>query len=247
MARARVGERQARREAEPRGGRVDADEALRVFDLGDERRGAAKLASSPSPRSFRARSVARRGSHRERKRRFVKSLVLASPGQAKDFRRVEALRPLGRGQARLDEPRGEGGRPGKGAPAARGAEPRARRGGDLEARLGGAGEFLGRAIGARLDEQRRRRPGPRGEQQAARRGKVVGLQSSTLRRRRPPARRSSKPPPSPGTGPARRARARRRAGSVPAHGRRAPARRARPSRRARNPRPQGAPPRRARP
>jgi len=46
MARARVGERQAGREAEPRGGRVDADEALRVVDLGDDDEGRRPI---PSP------------------------------------------------------------------------------------------------------------------------------------------------------------------------------------------------------
>ncbi len=44
MARARVGERQAGGEAEPRGVGVDADEALRAFDLGDDDEGRRRLA-----------------------------------------------------------------------------------------------------------------------------------------------------------------------------------------------------------
>ena len=66
---------------------------------------------------------------------------------------------------------------------------RARRGGDLEARLGGAGDPFGRAIGARRTSSAGRRPGARGEQQAARGGEIVLPADARPRRRRPPARR----------------------------------------------------------
>ena len=87
-ARARVGKRKAGGQAQPRGFGVDADEPLRVVDLGDgrERRGFINAVSR------RARSVARRGSQRERNRRVVKSQVLvksqilASPFQTDDAR-----------------------------------------------------------------------------------------------------------------------------------------------------------------
>ena len=186
----------------------------------------------------RARSVVSRGSHRERNRRFVKTSCssLRQVRRKIASRRGRAAAPRADVMRALTSRAAKAGGPGSGAPAAGRSEMRARRGGDLEARLGGAGEPVGRAIGARLHQQRRRRPGARGEQQAARDGEVVGFAAARLRRPPRPARRSSARPPSPGTAPARRARARRRAGRDRAHGRRAPAHRARPSRQARNPR-----------
>lgn len=57
MARPRVGERQAGREAEPRGASVDADETLRVSDLGDDDEG---RRNSPKPLTAQAsRAVGR--------------------------------------------------------------------------------------------------------------------------------------------------------------------------------------------
>src|SRR5271167_1939693 len=69
-----------------------------------------------TPLRRRARSVASRGSHRERNRRIAKSqflenFVLASPFQADDALGVESpqrpLRPSAR-KTRLDEPRAAG-------------------------------------------------------------------------------------------------------------------------------------------
>src|SRR5579863_2845950 len=99
---------------------------------------AASGARRSTPLRRRARSVASRGSHRERNRRIVKSqflelIVLASPFQTDDALSVESLeRPLrpGAGKARLDEPRPAGERPGQ-VPAGRGLKLGARRGGDL--------------------------------------------------------------------------------------------------------------------
>ena len=72
-ARARIGEREAAAQAQPRGFGVDADEPLRVVDLAT----AASGAALSTRLRRRARSVARRGSQRERNRRIVKSHVLA--------------------------------------------------------------------------------------------------------------------------------------------------------------------------
>src|SRR5579863_3250098 len=87
---------------------------------------AASGARRSTPLRRRARSVASRGSHRERNRRIAKSqflelqflelIVLASPFQTDDALGVESLKGRlgpGAGEARLDEPRPEGERPRK--------------------------------------------------------------------------------------------------------------------------------------
>ena len=69
---ARVGQRKAQAQAEPRGLSVDADQPLRIVDLGDRD----KRRRSINAPSRRARSVARRGSQRERNRLVVNGHVL---------------------------------------------------------------------------------------------------------------------------------------------------------------------------
>src|SRR5271170_6079320 len=148
---------------------------------------AASGARLSTPLRRRARSVASRGSHRERNRRIAKShflenIVLASPLQTDDALRVESLqRPLGPGarKTRLDEPRSAGEWPGQ-IPAGRRFKLGARRGGDLEPRLGGAGEALRLAVGAGEDQKRGRPPFARREQEAARGGEAIALEIPDL-------------------------------------------------------------------
>ena len=109
MARARVRQRQSGRQAEPRGVGVDADEPLGVLDPGDRRERRALV----NGLSRRARSVARRGSQRERNRRVVKVLsslrhssltVRPDPPEAALLSAAVARAA----EARLDEPRPAG-------------------------------------------------------------------------------------------------------------------------------------------
>src|SRR3984957_16841813 len=123
-------------------------------------------AALSTPPSRRARSVARRGSQRERNRLVVnahapkshvfESHVLASPFQTNDAPWVESLnRSLGprTREARLDESRPTGEGPGQ-VRASRRRDCDAGRSSDLKARLGGAGEALRLAIGAGQDQKR---------------------------------------------------------------------------------------------
>src|ERR1700729_1061674 len=127
---------------------------------------AARGARLSTPPSRRARSVARRGSQRERNRLVVnahapeshvfESHVLASPFETDDAPWVESLkgplRPRAR-KARLDEPRPAG----EGSGQVRASHRRdcgAGRSGDLKARLGGARESSRLAIGAGQDQKR---------------------------------------------------------------------------------------------
>src|SRR4029077_719231 len=129
---------------------------------------AASGAALSTPPSRRARSVARRGSQRERNRLVVNALapeshvfeshVLASPFETDDAPWVERLKRSFRSrtrEARLDEPRSTGEGPGQ-VRASRRRDCGAGRSGDLEARLGGAGEALRLAIGAGQDQKRGR-------------------------------------------------------------------------------------------
>src|SRR5271163_5297664 len=96
----------------------------------------ASAAAGSTSCARRARSVGRRGSHRDRNRRFVKPLLLASPDQ------TEGLfgRGFGAGvEPRLDQLRGEGRQAGQ-RPARRRRLAGARACRDLEARLGGGGK-----------------------------------------------------------------------------------------------------------
>ena len=174
MAGARVRQREAGRQAEFCGVGVDADQPLGILDPGDrhERRRPVSGLAPPGAVRRQTRQPERRN------RRVVKSPLLASPFEPDRAAHVDRLgRPLARqGQARLDQPRRAGEGAGQIAPR-RCGKPRARRGGDLEPRVGRARKPGRLAIGARQHDERRRAPLSRGEQQAAGGGEAVALEA----------------------------------------------------------------------
>ena len=183
-ARARVGEGQADGQSEPRGLGVDANQPLGVVDLGDGRERRALVNAIETPRAVRRQPRQPQGEKSPDRQKPIprEIIVLASPFQTDDALGVESLkRPLGpgAGKARLDEPRPAGERPGQ-VPAGRRLKLDARRGGDLEPRLGGAGEALRLAVGAGQDQKRGRPPFARGEQEAARGGEAIALEIPDL-------------------------------------------------------------------
>src|ERR1700722_1498086 len=145
-----------------------------------------------TPASRRARSVARRGSQRERNRLVAKahvleshvpeSQVLSPPFEMNDALGIESLkrrlRPSAR-QARLDEPRPAGEWPGKVRTRRRPGSSAGSRG-DLEPRLGGAGETIRLAIGAGQDQKRGDLAFSRGEKQAPRGRETIALETPDL-------------------------------------------------------------------
>ncbi len=216
--RERDGARARRRATGPGSGRAARLAAstptsrLRVVDLGDGRERRAPVNAAEPPRAVGRQT--RQPEGEKSPGRQSMSLLLASPLETDDPRPHRGRRrPLAPQPRRaLTSRAAQANGPGRSRPAAAGLV-RARRGGDLEARLGGARERVRLAIGARQHQKRGRPAFSRGEQQAARGGETVALQPPDLAHHHGRRAAFAAPPPSPRRREARRARARTRAGS----------------------------------